>query len=139
MYGQPPPNYGQPYGQPAYGQQPSYGQQPYGQQTYGQQPGFGQSQLNYGQMPPPNYGQQGPTIIHVNNDDDGTPCQFCGGNTDHVCRRTIGCVAIAWGCCLFYFTGFLCCLPCCIDGCKDVELVCIKCQNVKNTIPANCC
>ena len=124
MYGQPPPpNYGQPYGQ-----------QPYGQPGYGQPP-----PPNYGHMPPPNYGQQGPTIIHVNNDDDGTPCQFCGGNTDHVCRRTIGCVAIAWGCCLFYFTGFLCCLPCCIDGCKDVELVCIKCQNVKNTIPANCC
>ena len=124
MYGQPPPpNYGQPYGQ-----------QPYGQPGYGQPP-----PPNYGHMPPPNYGQQGPTIIHVNNDDDGTPCQFCGGNTDHVCRRTIGCVAIAWGCCLFYFTGFLCFLPCCIDGCKDVELVCIKCQNVKNTIPANCC
>ena len=124
MYGQPPPpNYGQPYGQ-----------QPYGQPGYGQPP-----PPNYGHMPPPNYGQQGPTIIHVNNDDDGTPCQFCAGNTDHVCRRTIGCVAIAWGCCLFYFTGILCCLPCCIDGCKDVELVCIKCQNVKNTIPANCC
>ena len=109
MYGQPPPNYGQ----------PAYGQQPYGQPGYGQPP-----PPNYGQMPPPNYGQQGPTIIHVNNDnDDGTPCQFCAGNTDHVTRRTVGCVAIAWGCCLFYFTGFLCCLPCFMDGCKDLELV----------------
>ena len=121
MYGQPPPGYGQPYGQPP----PGYGQPP---------------PPNYGHMPPPNYGQQGPTVIHVNNDnDDGTPCQFCAGNTDHVTRRKVGCVAIAWGCCLFYFTGFLCCLPCFMDGCKDVELVCIKCQNVKSTIPANCC
>lgn len=100
------------YGQPGYGQPPP----PYGQ------PG-------YGQPPPPNYGQpayyppqqQGPTVIHINNDDnDGTPCMFCGTDTNHITRRTVGCVAIAWGCCLFYFTGFLCCLPCCIDGCKDV-------------------
>jgi hypothetical protein len=26
-----------------------------------------------------------------------------------------------------------------MDGCKDVELVCVKCQTVKQTIPANCC
>jgi hypothetical protein len=26
-----------------------------------------------------------------------------------------------------------------MDGCKDVELVCVKCQNVKQTVPANCC
>ena len=111
MYGQPPPNYGQP-------PPPNYGQ-PYGQPGYGQPP-----PPNYGQMPPPMYGQQGPTVIHVNNDnDDGTPCQFCAGNTDHVTRRKVGCVAIAWGCCLFYFTGFLCCLPCFMDGCKDLELV----------------
>ena len=99
-------------GQPSLG----YGQQPYGQQPgYVQQPGYGQPP-QYG-----NYGQQGPTVIHINNDDDdGTPCPFCGGNTNHICRRKVGCVAIAWGCCLFYFTGFLCCIPCCIDGCKDV-------------------
>ena len=104
MYGQPPPAYGQPaYGQPGYGQPPP--------------PNYG-----YGQPPPPNYGQPtGPTVIHINNDDDdGTPCQFCGGNTNHITRRTVGCVAIAWGCCLLYTTGILCCLPCFIDGCKDV-------------------
>jgi hypothetical protein len=26
-----------------------------------------------------------------------------------------------------------------MDGCKDSELVCTKCQSVKNTIPATCC
>lgn len=122
MYGQqpgygapPPPGYGAPgYGAPAYGQ-PAYGA-----------PGYG--------------APQGPTVIHISNDDnDGTPCQFCGTNTTHIIRRKVGCVAIAWGCCLFYFTGILCCLPCCIDGCKDTELICVKCQNVKSTIPANCC
>lgn len=48
---QPPPGYGQPYGQPQYGQQP-YGQDPYAQQAppYGPQPG-------YPQQPPPGYGQ----------------------------------------------------------------------------------
>ena len=113
-----------------YGQQPMYGQ-PYGQ------PGFVAP-------PPPMYGggygaPQGPTVIHINNDDDGTPCQFCGGKTPNVTRKSVGGVAIAWGCCLLWPTGFLCWLPCVMDGCKDVELVCVKCQNVKNTIPANCC
>ena len=116
--------------QPGYGQPPAYGQPGYGQ-PYGQ-PGYG--------MPPPGYGQQGPTVIHINNDDDdGTPCQYCGTNTNHITRRKVGCVAIAWGFCLLWATGILCCLPCCMDGCKDVELVCVKCQNVKNVIPANCC
>lgn len=110
---------------------------------YGQPPppGYG----TYGQPPPPAYypppQQQGPTVITIANNggDDGTPCQFCGKNTDHITRRTVGCTAIAWGCCLFYFTGILCCLPCFMDGCKDIELVCIKCQNVKSEIPASCC
>jgi hypothetical protein len=26
-----------------------------------------------------------------------------------------------------------------MDGCKDSELVCIKCQQIKTTVPANCC
>lgn len=117
------------YGQPGYG--PGYGQPP----GYGP-PGYGAP--GYGAPPPPAYGygapQGGPTVIHINNDDDGTPCQFCGTNTNHITRRKVGCVAIAWGICLLWTTGILCCLPCFIDGCKDVEMVCIKCQNVKGTI-----
>ncbi len=115
MYGQP-PAYGVPYGQPGYIAPPP--------------PAYG-----YG-VPPPT----GPTIIHINNDgDDGTPCQFCGSKTSHIARKSVGAVAIAWGCCLLWTTGWLCWLPCVMDGCKDVELVCVKCQNVKQTIPANCC
>ena len=128
MYGQ--PMYAQPaYGQPVYGQ-PAFGQPMYGQPMYGQ-PGF--------VAPPP--AQTGPTIITIrdNDDNNGTPCQFCGTNTPQITRKTVGCVAVAWGVCLLWTTGFLCCLPCCMDTCKDTELVCVKCQQVKNTIPANCC
>jgi hypothetical protein len=109
---------------------------------YGQPVMYGQPQ--YIAPPPPVYGYgvpppSGPTVIHINNqDNDGTPCQFCGSKTDHIPRKSVGCVAIAWGCCLLWTTGWLCWLPCVMDGCKDVELVCVKCQNVKQTIPANC-
>ena len=91
--------------------------------------------------PPPPVVQPGPTIIKIdgNNNNNGTPCQFCGTNTGQIVRKKVGCVAILWGLCLLWTTGFLCCLPCCMDGCKDSELVCTKCQQVKNTIPANCC
>ena len=80
MYGQP-PAYGVPYGQPGYIAPPP--------------PAYG-----YG-VPPPT----GPTIIHINNDgDDGTPCQFCGSKTSHIARKSVGTVAIAWGCCLLWTT-----------------------------------
>ncbi len=121
--------YGQPMMQPM--QQPMYGQP--------MMPVMQPVQPMY--MPPPQQ-PQGPTIITIGNNhqnDNGTPCQFCGTGTGQIVRKKVGCVAIAWGICLFWFTGFLCCLPCCMDGCKDSELVCVKCQQVKNTIPANCC
>jgi hypothetical protein len=124
MYGQQ-PMYGQPMMQPGF-QQPMMQQQPMYQQPMYQQPMY-QPQ------------QQGPTIIHIDNDGDGAPCQFCSTNTGQIVRKKVGFVAIAWGCCLLYFTGILCCLPCCMDGCKDSELICVKCHQVKNTIPANCC
>ena len=125
MYGQP-QMYGQAPMQPMYGQapmQPMYGQPMYGQPGYMSQP------------PPPM--QQGPTIITINgNNNNGTPCQFCGTNTHNATRKKVGCVAILWGLLLLWLTGFLCCLPCCMDQCKDTELVCTKCQQIKTTIPA---
>ncbi len=121
--------YGQPMMQPM--QPPMYGQP--------MMPGMQPVQPMY--MQPPQQHPQGPTIITLGNHnyDNGTPCQFCGTATGQIVRKTVGCAAIAWGLCLFWFTGFLCCIPCCMDGCKDSELVCVKCQQVKNTIPANCC
>jgi hypothetical protein len=117
----------QPYGQPAYGQ-PAYGQPAYGYQ----QPNF---------MPPPPQ-QQGPTIINLsgnnNNNHSGTNCAVCGNETGNLPRKKIGCVAIIWCICLLY-TPLCWLIPLCSDGCKDTELVCVKCQTVKNVIPANCC
>lgn len=116
------------YGQPMYGQpmQPMYGQP--------MQPMYGQP--NYMAPPPP---QQGPTIIKIDNDNnDGAPCKFCAQSTGQVVRKKMGCVAICWCLCLLG-TGVLWLIPCCSDGCKDSELVCIKCQQVKNVIPATCC
>ena len=83
----------------------------------------------------------GPTVIHVDNDnDDGTPCRFCGTNTTHTTERVVGKVTIAWSCCLLFTTVVGVCIPCFFcDNCKDVDLKCIKCQQIKNTIPANCC
>lgn len=118
------------YGQP----QPMYGQQ----QGFGMQPGFAQPQPGFMQQGPtfqpagpafvqpgfaqPGFAQpqQGPTIIHINNDDDdGTPCQYCGSKTTHITRRTVGCTAVAWSICLIP-TLALWWIPCCMDGCKDV-------------------
>ena len=121
MYGQPmQPMYGQP--QPMYGQpQPMYAQPMQPQPMY---------------MPPQ---QQGPTIIRIDNDnDDGSPCQFCGTNTGQTISKKMGCVAICWCICLLP-TVVLWCIPCCGDSCKDTQLVCIKCHQVKSTISANCC
>jgi hypothetical protein len=52
---------------------------------YGQPVMYGQPA--YMPPPPPAYGfgvppPAGPTVIHINNqDNDGTPCQFCGSKT----------------------------------------------------------
>ena len=94
--------------------------------------------------PPPQQQQQGPTIITVNNGGDdsrGSPCPTCGKSTDNIPRKKIGCVAIAWCLCLLFTVGSfgLCLIPFCSDGCKDTELICVKCQNIKSKIPANCC
>jgi hypothetical protein len=101
------------YGAPGY-QQPGF------QQPGFQQPGYGQPMFQPMQPMYQQPVQQGPTIIHIDNDNnDGSPCQYCGTNTGQIPRRKVGCVAILWGLCLLWTTGFLCCLPCCMDGCKD--------------------
>lgn len=94
--------------------------------------------------PPPQPVQQGPMIINLgnnNNNSSGSPCGICGKDTDSIPRKKLGCVAWAWCVCLLLTVGGygLCFIPLCTDSCKDTELVCIKCQSVKQTIPANCC
>ena len=94
--------------------------------------------------PPPPAPAAGPTVITVgdnnNNGGEGSPCPTCCKDTGNIARKKIGMVAILWCVCLFFFTGsILSCYPFCTDGCKDTELVCIRCQTVKTKIPANCC
>jgi len=53
----------------------------------------------------------------------------------------VGRVTIAWSFVLT-FVGIACCLcfiPFCNDDCKDLEIVCVNCQNVKQTVYATCC
>lgn len=93
--------------------------------------------------PPPPPPQAAPTVIMVNDRDDGvdrSPCATCGKDTGHIGRKVIGGVAMAWFCCLFWTLGWtgICCMPCKTDSCKDTELVCMKCHTVKMTVPANC-
>jgi hypothetical protein len=116
---------------------PAYGAPAYGAPTYVPPP---PAPVYY----PPQQTQQGPMIINLGNNNGnnnhGSPCPVCQHDTDHIPRKKIGGVAIAWCICLLFF-GFYgpCLIPLCTDRCKDTEIVCIKCQQVKNTIQANCC
>ena len=106
---------------------------------YGQ-PGYGPPPPAY--YPPPPQQQQGPMIINLGNQGgsgEGSPCPSCAKDTGNIPRKTIGCVAIAWCLCLLFTTGSFWCYPLCTDGCKDTELICVRCQTIKSKIPANCC
>lgn len=126
MYGPPPPGYNQP---PIYNQPPSFNQPP----------GY------YNQPPPPqtiiinNSNQNEPTITNMCQMGKISKCGYCNKETDNVMRTKIGGVTIAWCCFLMITTGFLFWIPCCVDSCKDTEVVCQQCTLVKTTIPANCC
>ena len=105
-------------------------------------PGYGAPPPPAYYPPPPPQQQAGPTIITIgdnNSGGSGSTCLTCGKDTGQIARKKVGCVTIAWCICLFLWTGWLCCLPFCIDSCKDTELICVKCQQVKQKISANCC
>lgn len=92
--------------------------------------------------PPPPPPQQQTIIItgNNNNNDSGntTSCPTCGKGTGSIPRKKVGMVAIMW--CLLLSSCGLCYIPlCCTDSCKDIELVCVKCQTVKSKVDANCC
>jgi hypothetical protein len=127
MYGQPPPYGG--YGAP----QPGFGMPP---------PGYGAPPPTYYPAPQPQ--QQGPMIINLqgnnSNNTAGSACRTCGQETGNIPRKAVGKVTILWCLCLLFVTGPLCvCYPFCTDSCKDTELVCVKCHQVKDKIQANCC
>lgn len=105
-----------------------------GTTPYGNQPQI------YHAPPPPAHGYGVPSVITVNNSASGTPCPFCGSNTENYTERVIGGTAIAWAislCCLG--AGLCFWIPFVTDGCLDVQLKCVRCLNVKANIPAQCC
>ena len=113
----------------------------YGQPAYGAP--YGAPPPAYYPPPPQPPQQQGPMIINLgnqnnNNSGGGSPCPSCARDTDNMPRKKIGCVAILWCLCLMG-TAFCWLYPLCTDGCKDTELVCVRCQTVKTTVHANCC
>lgn len=91
--------------------------------------------------PPPPPPPPPQTIIITRNNNknsNASPCSTCGDDTGNIPRRKVGMVAIIW--CLLLTSCFICYIPlCCTDSCKDIEIVCVKCQTVKNKIAANCC
>ena len=113
------------YTQPGY-VQPGYVQSGYGTPTVQpmMQP-MGQPMLQpvqpvYPYMTQPQQ-NSGPIIIKLDNGSrkDLSYCQFCQHETDQVPRKTIGCVAIAWGFFYFAFTGIFCLYPCFSDKYRD--------------------
>jgi lipopolysaccharide-induced tumor necrosis factor-alpha factor len=66
-------------------------------------------------------------------------CPFCRTETDSFSRKAPGGVTWIWCFALFLCTGICCCIPFCVESCKDTVMVCVVCQAVKGRIEANCC
>ena len=79
-----------------------------------------------------------PAAIIINNNPNDLGCPLCGCQTQTVLMKKPGAITYLWCCCLFWFTGFLCCIPFCVDSCLDAHLICVKCNNAKQVVPANC-
>lgn len=80
-----------------------------------------------------------PANIYVVNNPNELGCPFCGTQTQTVLMKKPGAVTYLWCCCLLWFTGILCCIPFCVDSCLDAQLICVRCNNAKQVVPANCC
>lgn len=100
---------------------------------------MGQPPFHAGQMAPPS------TVIVINNGNNNpsnaTYCPQCKSKTESMGRRAVGRVTIMWSFVLA-FVGLPCCLcfiPFCNDDCKDLEIVCMHCDQVKDKVPAQCC
>jgi hypothetical protein len=84
--------------------------------------------------------QQSPTFVVIENSyNHQLACPFCGRQTQTAQMKKPGSVTYLWCCFLFWLTGFLCCIPFCVDSCLDTHLICLSCNNPKQVIPANCC
>jgi lipopolysaccharide-induced tumor necrosis factor-alpha factor len=94
----------------------------------------------YYPTPAPPQPQQQQTIIIAKKNHGGantSPCPTCCGDTGTLPRKKVGFVTILW--CLVLSSCGVCCIPFCVDSCKDTELICVKCQTRKAKVQANCC
>ena len=64
-------------------------------------------------------------------------CPFCKKSYLTKSRKTIGCAAKSWGAVLCLFTGVLCWIPCVLEDCKDQEIVCANCAEVREKVPSS--
>ena len=80
-----------------------------------------------------------PANIYIADSPHDLGCPFCGCQTQTVLMRKPGNVTYLWCCCLFIFSGIFCCIPFCVDSCLDAHLICVRCNNSKQVVPANCC
>lgn len=120
----------QPYNPNNQGYNPNPPLNPY--QNHNANQGFNRNQEyngNQGFIPPPV-----PFIPPA-----GLVCPLCRKQTTSVVRKVAGGVTWIWCFILFIFTGVCCCIPFCVDNCKDTEMMCAVCQSPKARINANCC
>ena len=68
-----------------------------------------------------------------------TPCGYCGCNTNSHPRKKVGAAAIVWALICFCSTVLLFWIPLCNDNCKDTDICCSRCMEVKTTIPTDIC
>jgi hypothetical protein len=70
------------------------------------------------------------------------PCRVCGINTTTVPIHKMGKYAWTWCVVLCLFTFCLWVLPCCMDGCHDVQQICPNCGTVYKEVKGGqdgCC
>jgi hypothetical protein len=80
------------------------------------------------------------TITNVGVFGDVAYCECCSMKTENVKRSRVGGVTFMWCCFLLLLTGgILALVPFCCEDCKDTEIICQKCLNVKTKIDATCC
>lgn len=101
--------------------QPAYVEQP----KIGYPPAYNQNSPAY-YNPPPNSNyinivpQHSPVTYVIDMRANSEPmCHICHKSASCISRKRCGCALATWSTCLFFFTGILCWVPCCIDQCWD--------------------
>lgn len=118
-------------GNPNQGQMPYYGNQP-----APPPPGLNMHMnmnLGYPQPYPNQMGPNGQVVLMRQNRANGV-CPFCRNSAPVVTTKEMGCAIWVWTCIFFWFTGCCCWIPCIIDDCYDIRVVCTGCQATREVI-----